>query len=169
MDRDLVVGTALASMYSKLGRAEELLEIFTEIKQPSVISWTAIVAAYAQNGRVEEATLLFHLMKLDGSSPDTLTFTTILSLYSHAGLLEDGCHCFGSISRDHFLAPAPQHYNCVIDLLGRAGRIEDAEGFVRGMPCATSAPAWTALLSACKTQGDVDRGKRIDGVHRPDL
>ncbi|XP_024542093.1 pentatricopeptide repeat-containing protein At5g55740, chloroplastic-like [Selaginella moellendorffii] len=127
---------AMIDMYGRSGKLLDVAHhIFTEIKQPSVISWTAIVAAYAQNGRVEEATLLFHLMKLDGSLADTLTFTTILSMYSHAGLLEDGCHCFGSISRDHFLAPAPQHYNCMNDLLGRAGPPSVSSGRPPGRHC----------------------------------
>ncbi|EFJ17522.1 hypothetical protein SELMODRAFT_114405 [Selaginella moellendorffii] len=164
------ISNAILNFHAKGRRLEEARRVFDGIQERDLVSWNSMISAYAAEGFAREAVILFHRMKQEGfqpngSSPDTLTFTTILSLYSHAGLLEDGCHCFGSISRDHFLAPAPQHYNCVIDLLGRAGRIEDAEGFVRGMPCATSAPAWTALLSACKTQGDVDRGKRIaDGV-----
>jgi pentatricopeptide repeat protein len=155
----LSVGNALITMYAKCGMIEDSHKMFYQIPGRDVVSWNSIVAGYAQHGNGKEAIHLFEAMLEAGISPDHITFVAILSACSHAGLVDEGCHYFESMSQDHNITPGSNHYACMVDLLGRAGLLDKAESFINNMPFKPDASIWWALLSACRVHGNMELGK----------
>eukprot|EP00249_Psilotum_nudum_P015229 c25216_g5_i4 orf=2-415(+) len=137
-------------MYGKCGNVDDAKSVFNKMPQWDVVSWTAMIAAYAQNGHGKEALKLFKQMQREGVKPDKATFISILSGCSHAGLLDDGWRYFLSMHRDYALPIIADHYVCMVDLLGRAGQLDEAEDLVHKIAFAPSAAAWVSLLGACR-------------------
>lgn len=156
---DIAVGTTLINMYGNCGSLEDAQRVFDKMPEQNAISWNAIIAAYAQNGMAKESLFLFDQMECGGVKPDSATYAVVLSACSHAGLLDEGCRCFGAMEQDHKVSPNVDHYNCMIDLFGRMGRLVQAEEFIINMPVAPSIVSWTTFLSACRNQVDVERGE----------
>ncbi|XP_024536203.1 pentatricopeptide repeat-containing protein At2g33680 [Selaginella moellendorffii] len=161
LETNVVLGNALAQMYGKCGRLEEACEVFHRVWSHDVVSWTGIVETHARYGRGGEALLLFYKMQQDGSRPNNISFTCILSACSHAGLVREGCQLFESLVRDHGLVPSELNFGCLVDLLGRAGRLDLAEGCLSRV--ALDRNLRMVLLGACRNQGDVERGRRAVG------
>ncbi|EFJ17609.1 hypothetical protein SELMODRAFT_114363 [Selaginella moellendorffii] len=157
---DILVRNALVNMYAKCGDLDAARGIFDAAPQGNVSTWNAIMAGYAQHGYANMAVRLLYEMQLAGISPDPISFTAALSASSHARQVEDGARIFYAISRDYGLIPSVEHYGAVVDLLGRAGWLEEAEGFLRSMAIAADAAAWMALLGACRIHKDQDRAMR---------
>lgn len=160
IDLDVDVGSALVTLYGKCGSLEDAQRAFDNISKRDVISWNAIFAAHAQNGQDKDILYLFDQMQQGGVVPDEVTFVSILSACSRAGLIDDCCHYFESMSTDHGITPTVDHYNCMVDLLGRAGQLHEAEDLITNMPCEHTAVSWMTLLSACRKEGDIERGER---------
>ncbi|KAL3528375.1 hypothetical protein ACH5RR_007697 [Cinchona calisaya] len=158
LESEVSVGSSLLVMYSKIGSIEDCHKAFQKIKTPDVISWTALIASYAQHGKGTQALKVYELMIESGINPDSVTFVAVLSACSHSGLIEEGYFHFSSM-KDYGIEPAYIHYSCMVDLLGRAGRLKDAEKFITSMPITSDALVWGTLLAACKVHGDVDLGK----------
>ncbi|XP_031096817.1 pentatricopeptide repeat-containing protein At1g31430 [Ipomoea triloba] len=161
---DAVVGTALMEMYSKCGCLEKSLEIFYELREKDAASWTSIICALAMNGDTGKALELFSQMLQAGIRPDDITFIGVLTACSHGGLVEEGRGYFDSMTRIYGIEPSLEHYGCLIDLLGRAGLLNEAEHMISTIPNKDNKIVVTlygALLSACRIHGDVDMGERI--------
>eukprot|EP01018_Ginkgo_biloba_P029528 Gb_22668 [translate_table: standard] len=157
---NVFVGSALVYMYAKCGSIKDARHVFDKTPAQNVVTWNALIAGYAQNGNGKEALQLFEQMQLKNIRPNHITFVSVLFACSHAGLLDDGQHYFHSMSRDHGITPAVEHYACMIDLLGRAGRLDDAESLIYKMSVNPGAFVWRTLLGACTIRGDMERGKR---------
>lgn len=114
----------------------------------------------AQHGRCREALEYFEQMKKEGIKPDKITFTSVLSACTHVGLVEEGRKHFRSMFVEYGIIPMGEHYSCFVDLLGRAGRLEEAEVVILSMPFKPGASVWGALLSACRVHSDVERAER---------
>ncbi|GFP99384.1 pentatricopeptide repeat-containing protein at1g74600 chloroplastic [Phtheirospermum japonicum] len=153
------VGSSLIMMYSKCGHINDCNKVFKYIIDPDLVSWTTMIASYAHNGKGLEALQLFDLMKKSGIEPDDVTFVGVLSACSHAGLVEEGYFHLNSMTRDYKIEPGQKHYACVVDILGRAGRLEEAERFIVNMPIEADILVWETLLAACKVHGDCEVGK----------
>lgn len=147
---DVAVGNALVYMYVKCGSIADARLVFDQMTHHDVISWTTLIRGYAQYGSGKDALEVFEQMKREGVQPDELTFVGVLSACSHAGLVDDGRRYFASLSRDYGLNPTVEHYGCMVDLLGRAGHLDEAEDVIKNMPLKAGAPIWGALLHACK-------------------
>ncbi|XP_023513900.1 pentatricopeptide repeat-containing protein At1g31430 isoform X1 [Cucurbita pepo subsp. pepo] len=161
---DTVVGTALIEMYSKCGCVDKSLEIFYQLEEKDTTSWTSMICGLAMNGETGEALRLFTEMELEGAKPDDITFIGVLSACSHGGLVEEGRRYFNSMKTVYRIEPKVEHYGCVIDLLGRAGRLDEAEELIREIPSENNAiliPLYGALLSACRIHNNVDMGERL--------
>jgi pentatricopeptide repeat protein len=156
----VVVGNALVGMYAKCGSIDEACNVFEEMPERDMISWTTLISGYAQHGCGKEALQIFEQMQDKGIKPNDITFVAVLSACSHVGLVDEGCHYFNSMTKDHGIAPRLDHYACVVDLLGRAGLLNEAENFIKKMKLKADAVMWRALLSACKIHGNVDIGQR---------
>lgn len=157
MLRKTYVRNALMEMYAKCGCIDEALQLFRETQDKDVISWSTVIGGLAAHGRAREAVTLFAEMEREGKvRPNGVTFVGLLSACSHAGLLNEGLRYFDSMKEVYGVEPGVEHYGCVIDLLGRSGRIQRALDTIRGMPFPADAKIWGSLLSACRSHGDVD-------------
>ncbi|GLJ12080.1 hypothetical protein SUGI_0183660 [Cryptomeria japonica] len=157
---DLVVSNALITMYAKCGNVEEACQTFHKMPEHDLVSWNAIIGGYAQHGKSEKALEMFQQMQLAGVKPDSVTFIGVLSACSHAGLVDLGWHHFDSIIQEGSIIPRMEHYACMVDLLGRSGRLDEAEDFIINMPVEPNASIWGTLLSACRIHGSIEVGNR---------
>lgn len=155
----LTVSNAMVTLYGKCGSLEDSHRLFDEIQIKDHVSWTALVTGYAQFGKAQETIELFETMLAEGVKPDGVTFIGVLSACSRAGLVEKGKAYFDSMVNDHGIIPLLDHYTCLIDLYGRAGRLEEAKNLIDQMPCSPDAIGWSALLSACRVHRNMEIGK----------
>ncbi|CAH9129083.1 unnamed protein product [Cuscuta epithymum] len=161
LDSEACVGSSLVMMYSKCGSIDECCAAFKQIKSPDLISWTAMVVSYAQHGKGVEALQVYELMRKCDIMPDSKTFIGLLSACSHSGLLEEGYFFLNSMKEDYSIEPNNRHYACMVDLLGRSGRLKEAERFIYQMPIQPDALVWKTLLAACKVHGEIHLGKVV--------
>ncbi|KAI7995475.1 Pentatricopeptide repeat-containing protein [Camellia lanceoleosa] len=137
-------------MYAKCGTILSAEYVFNDIDSVDVISWNSLIAGYAANGYVEETIKLFRDMVVKGVIPDQVTFVGLLSACSHGGLINKGLDLFRSMTEEYNIEPLAEHYACIVDLLSRVGRLEEAFEMVREMKIEVNAGIWGALLSACR-------------------
>lgn len=163
IERDLQslanVGTALADMYGKCGSLIDLLDSFRTLQYRDVVSWGALIAGCVQCGKSDLAMKYFHEMQVEGFKPNEVTFTSIFAACSNAGLINEGCLYLQLMTTDFGLKANSYHCLCVIDLLARTGKLTEAESLVQNLDSGAIV-AWRSLLSACKTYGNVDLGRR---------
>lgn len=153
------LGTALVDFYSKCGCIENALDAFKKMPQKNGWTWTVLIQGLASNGQGREALRFFASMLEAKLEPNDVTFVAVLSACSHSGLVEAGQHFFDSMDRDYGIKPRVEHCGCMVDILGRAGRIEEAYNFIKRMPVEPNAIVWRTLLSACKTHKNVEIGE----------
>lgn len=157
---DVMMGNALINMYGKCGSLYDARRVFNSIHQRDVVCWTSMIATLSQNGHVKEALDLFKQMKHEGIKPNDVTFVCTLNACSHTGQINAARQFFLSMNRDHGLPYSEDHYVCMIDLLGRAGHLDEAEDLIAYIPSEKVTVAWLCLLAACKIHGDAERAAR---------
>ncbi|CAN6438689.1 unnamed protein product [Victoria cruziana] len=160
LSSDLFVGNALISMYSKCG-STDAFRVFNEMPERDIVSWNAIIAGCASHGLGRKAIEIYKQMQIAGFLPDRITFVGLLSACSHAGLVDEGWFYFNSMSQEYQLMPLEGHYACMVDLLGRAGRLHEAEELIESMPIEPDSVVWGALLGACRIHRNVELGRRV--------
>ncbi|XVF25805.1 hypothetical protein REPUB_Repub13aG0245100 [Reevesia pubescens] len=161
-DVNVVLGTALINMYSRCGNVSKAREVFDSMEEKNVVAWTAMISGYGMHGHGRQAIELFSKMSFHGLRPNNVTFVAILSACAHAGLINEGRHIFASMRKEYGLVPSVEHHVCVVDMLGRAGNLNEAYQFIKDMIPKEPAPAvWTALLGACKMHKDFDLGVEV--------
>ncbi|KAL5545820.1 hypothetical protein UlMin_005507 [Ulmus minor] len=146
----------LINMYARCGNLVKAHSIFDSMPEKSIVSWTAIIGGYGMHGKGEIAVQLFEKMIRAGIKPDKAVFVSVLSACSHAGLTDKGLEYFAAMERKYGLKQGPEHYSCVVDLLGRAGRLKEAEEVIRSMVVKPDGAVWGALLNACKIHNCVE-------------
>ncbi|XP_034223567.1 pentatricopeptide repeat-containing protein At3g46790, chloroplastic-like [Prunus dulcis] len=157
---DVILGTAMIDMYAKCGCIDSAREIFDRMQVKNVITWSAMIAAYGYHGHGRKAFDIFHLMLNSGVSPNVITFVSLLYACSHSGLIEEGLRIF-SLMWDEFAVRADiKHYTCMVDLLGRAGRLDEALELVESMAVEKDERLWGALLGACRIHGNIDLAEK---------
>ncbi|MQL86067.1 hypothetical protein Taro_018585 [Colocasia esculenta] len=159
IELDAFMASALIDMYCKCGSVDRAIMIFNKIPQRDVAAWTAMISGLACHGRGAKAAELFYKMQEDGIIPNSLTFIAVLTACSHAGLVNDGCIIFEAIKQSYGIDHTVEHYGCLVDLLTRAGRLEEAREVVENMPMKPSRSIWGALLAACKAEGNLELAK----------
>lgn len=155
---DVCVGSSLIEMYAKCGDLQDACRVFHELPKRDVVTWSAMLEACAHHGDYKLALEYFGHMECKGLKPDEATFVSLLSACSHAGLVEKGFHHLKSM-QEYGVPPTLDHYNCILDLLGRAGRLTDASDLVQILPFGSNVFGWTSLLGHCRTHGNVQLGK----------
>ncbi|KAJ4958618.1 hypothetical protein NE237_025729 [Protea cynaroides] len=156
---DVFVNTALIDMYAKCGSIEFARKVFDCTPDKDVVVWSAMIVGYGLHGRAHEAIDLFNLMKYAQVEPNYVTFLGLLLACNHSGLVQEGWEYFCQMQQDHGIVPRHQHYACVVDLLGRAGYLDEAYKFIADMPIEPGITVWGALLSACKIHRHVSLGE----------
>ncbi|CAA7057885.1 unnamed protein product [Microthlaspi erraticum] len=152
---NVFVSNALISMYARCGNLAKARGVFDVIPVKSLVSWTAMIGCYGMHGLVETGLELFDDMIRSGVRPDGTVFVMVLSACSHSGMTDKGLELFDAMKRVYKLEPGPEHYSCVVDLLGRAGRVGEAMEFIESMPVEADGAVWGALLGACKIHRNV--------------
>lgn len=155
------VVSALLNMYSKCGELNMARKIFDDgsMSHRDVVSWNGMIAAYAHHGHGYEAIYLFDEMQALGFRPDSVTYIALLSACSHAGLVDEGLKYFEGLLRDGSIKLREDHFTCLVDLFGRAGRLQEAFDFIKGVEVEPSASVWSALLAGCNIHGNTNLGK----------
>ncbi|MCD7452677.1 hypothetical protein HAX54_017737 [Datura stramonium] len=156
-----VVISALINMYSKCGDVATARKIFDDglRGQRDLISWNVMIAAYTHHGFGRDAINLFKEMLRLGFKPNDVTYVGLLAACSHSGLVEEGLKYFNELSGDDSIKLREDHYTCLVDLCGRAGRLKEALDIIERLPRTESAFIWGALLSGCNLHGDSETGK----------
>lgn len=152
---EILVETALVDMYAKCGDVNVVQMVFDGIQEPNIATWSAMIAAYGFHGFGLQALDLFKQMNQAGLVPDETTFLSVLCACSHSGLVREGMECFNLMVKTYNLMPSVKHYACMVDLLGRAGLIDEACALIDGMLVEPDVNVWGALLSACRVKGNV--------------
>ncbi|URE25363.1 NPH3 family [Musa troglodytarum] len=149
LDRNPHVGNALIDFYAKCGSIEEAYKVFDKMDERTVVSWTCLIVGLAMNGFGEESLDLFHAMERERLVPTEITLVGVLYACSHCGLVDDGFRYFNRMTREYGIVPKMEHYGCMVDLLGRAGLVEEAHSYIMNMPLEPNAVIWRTLLGAC--------------------
>ncbi|KAI5065449.1 hypothetical protein GOP47_0020144 [Adiantum capillus-veneris] len=161
LESDLGVGNTLVDMYARCGSFAEAEAIFNwSSSNLNHVSWNAMIAGYAQHGYFEEAVQCFDNMQSLCVKPTSQTFTSILAACTHGGKVEDGYRFLMRMLTDCGFPPSIEHFNCMIDLLGRTGHLTDAYGLLNTMPSLPNINGWMSLLTSCLLFGNVDVGRR---------
>ncbi|CAN6444748.1 unnamed protein product [Victoria cruziana] len=160
-DSNARVITALIDMYAKCGRIDLASEVFDGLPRVDVYSWTAMISGLAIHGLCESALGSFARMQTLGIQPDEMTLTAVLAACRNAGWVNEGMKLFKSMEENYGVVPTIQHYGCVVDLLARAGQLEEAEELIKAMPMEADAVLWRTLIWGCKIHGDITRGERL--------
>ncbi|XP_019444988.1 PREDICTED: pentatricopeptide repeat-containing protein At1g32415, mitochondrial [Lupinus angustifolius] len=157
---DLILENSLISMYAKCGEIDDACRIFSNMTYWDKISWNTIIMGLSDHGRASESLKMYETMIEFGIYPDSVTFLGVLTACAHSGLVDKGWELFNTMVNDYALQPGLQHYISMINLLGRAGKVKDAEEFVLRLPIEPNHAIWGALIGVCglsKTDTDVAR------------
>ncbi|XP_043692483.1 pentatricopeptide repeat-containing protein At2g02980, chloroplastic [Telopea speciosissima] len=160
-DEYVKVNTALIDMYAKCGSLEDAVSVFESTQFRDTQAWSAMVVAYAIHGHGSKAISMFEEMIRAGVQPDEITFLGILYACSHTGLVDEGCNYFHSMVNHYGIVPSVKHYGCMVDLFGRAGRLDEAFRFIEDLPINPTPILWRTLLSACSSHGNVELAKHV--------
>ncbi|XP_034698511.1 pentatricopeptide repeat-containing protein At1g50270 [Vitis riparia] len=155
------LGTALVDMYSKCGCVDEALLVFEKLPAKDVYPWTAMINGLAMRGDALSSLNLFSQMIRSRVQPNGVTFLGVLSACAHGGLVDEGLELFRLMICDYRLEPNVDHYGCMVDLLGRAGRLEEAIKFIESMPMEPTPGVWGALFSGCMIHKAFELGEHI--------
>ncbi|KAI9195872.1 hypothetical protein LWI28_018940 [Acer negundo] len=149
-------------MYAKCGAVDQAFNVFQKLPEKDLVLWTSMITAYGSHGQALEALKLFHEMLQINVKPDTVTFLAVLSACSHAGLVNEGCLYFNQMISEYGIKPRIKHYSCLIDLLGRAGRLHEAYGILLNTPdIKDDVGLLSMLFSACHLHGNTELGERV--------
>ncbi|KAL5841583.1 hypothetical protein ACOSQ3_012186 [Xanthoceras sorbifolium] len=156
---DIFAGNSLVNMYAKCGSIDDADRAFSEIPERGIVSWSAMIGGLAQHGHGKGALQLFNQMLKDGVSPNHITLVSVLCACNHAGLVTEANQYFQSMEKLFGIQPMQEHYACMIDLLGRAGKLDEAMELVNTMPFQANASVWGALLGAARIHKNIELGQ----------
>ncbi|CAK8533472.1 unnamed protein product [Lathyrus sativus] len=160
LDFDVMVGTSLVDMYAKCGRINAALMVFRNMLKRNVVVWNAMLGGLAMHGMGKVAVDIFPSM-VEEVKPDGVTFMSLLSACSHSGFVEKGWEYFHDLESVYGIKPEIEHYACMVGILGRAGRLEEAETFVKRMPIPPNEVVLGSLLGSCFAHGKLQLGEKI--------
>ncbi|OAY75182.1 Pentatricopeptide repeat-containing protein [Ananas comosus] len=161
MGLDRVLGTALIDMYAKCGCIETAWQVFDEMPERDVFAYTSMISGLSNHGQSSKAIDLFDKMQGEGVRPNEVTFICLLSACGRIGMVDRGREIFKSMKEVHGIEPGVEHYGSLVDLLGRAGLLEEAKRVITEMPMKPDSYVLGALLNACMAHEDVELGKEM--------
>lgn len=158
-NHDTAMSNALIDMYSKSGEIKYANQVFNEMKEKNVISWTSLIAGFGKHGDGHTAIDLYRKMEYEGLRPNDITFLSVLFACSHNGLTGEGWGCFKNMIGKYNILPRAEHYSCMVDLLARGGQLEEAHDFICKLNIKPNASLWGAILGACSIYGNTTLGE----------
>ncbi|CAM8900353.1 unnamed protein product [Rhodiola kirilowii] len=156
---DTFAGNSLVNMYAKCGSLDDATLAFSRILKRGIVSWSAIIGGFAQHGHGRKALELFNQMTEEGISPNHVTLVSVLCACNHAGLVTEAKEHFESMRALYNIEPTQEHYACMIDILGRAGKLDEAMDLVNIMPFEANGAVWGALLGAARIHKNAKLGQ----------
>ncbi|PKU85181.1 pentatricopeptide repeat-containing protein At1g03540 [Dendrobium catenatum] len=159
--RNVVIESALVDLYAKCGLVSYAHRVFSNAITKNLITWNAMICGFAQNGQAGQAIEMFNDMIKGGTRPDYVTFVAVLFACSHTGMVEEGKKHFRSMNEEYGISAGIEHYNCMVDLLSRAGMLEEAETLVLDSAYRDDSSLWAALLGACATHRSPALAERV--------
>ncbi|WVZ59324.1 hypothetical protein U9M48_009479 [Paspalum notatum var. saurae] len=153
---DVVVNSALVNMYNKCGCIKDATKAFVEMSTRTLVTWTSMISGYSQHGRPREAIQLFEDMRFAGVKPNEITFVSVLSACSYAGLVEEAEKYFKMMKEEYKIEPIVDHYGCMIDMFVRLGRLDDAFSFIKRTGFEPNEAIWSSLVAGCRSHGNMD-------------
>lgn len=153
---EISVNNALVAMYSKCGNLQDARRLFDRMPEHNTVSLNSMIAGYAQHGNGKEALHLFEWMLKTNIVPTSITFISVLSACAHTGKVKEGQDYFSMMKEKFGIEPEAGHYSCMIDLLGRAGKLGEAERLIETMPFCPGSVDWAALLGACRKHENME-------------
>ncbi|XP_027185426.1 pentatricopeptide repeat-containing protein At5g13270, chloroplastic [Coffea eugenioides] len=151
--------STIISVYAKCGQLDCAFRVFESISDPDTVAWTSMIAACAYHGNAPEALNLFGRMQASAVRPNSVTFVAILTACSHCGLVEEAKRYMDSMSSEYGVDPTIDHYDCMIDILARAGQLSEALALIEAMPFEPDAMSWKSLLGGCSIYRNFELGK----------
>ncbi|KAL4379495.1 hypothetical protein GQ457_02G019120 [Hibiscus cannabinus] len=161
LDQETLITNSLMTTYAKLGKLNMARNLFEHTTTRCLTSWNTMISAYGMHGNCKEVLQLFDRMKNEMVKPDDMTFTSILTACSHSGMVEEGLQVFNRMREEYHIVPCEAHYGCIVDLLSRAGRLEEAYELHKLLPARQRASAMAAVLAACRIHGNTELGEII--------
>ncbi|KAL1202475.1 putative pentatricopeptide repeat-containing protein [Cardamine amara subsp. amara] len=158
------VSNSVVDMYLKSGLVDEAEKCFAEMQSRDVISWTVMITGYGKHGLGKKAVSTFNTMLRHNIEPDDVCYLAVLSACSHSGLIEEGEALFSKLLETRGIKPRVEHYACVVDLLGRTGRLKEAKHLIDAMPVKPNVGIWQTLLSHCRVHGDIVLGEEVGKI-----
>ncbi|CAI9111226.1 OLC1v1011399C1 [Oldenlandia corymbosa var. corymbosa] len=158
------LNNALITLYAKCGILDWSSRVFQKMTTKDTITWNSMISAYKQHGEGWEAVRCFEMMQRCKVRPDVATFTAVLSACSHSGLVSDGCRIFSSMVSTYGIEPDLDHFSCIIDLLGRAGFLDETETLISGLHIEIDSSVWWTLFSSCAAHGNLRLGRIVAGI-----
>lgn len=155
-----VVITAIIDMYCKCGCVEEGLRVFEDAPRKQLSCWNSMILGLGNNGYVERALDLFLELERSGLEPDSVSFIGVLTACAHSGRVHEAGEFFRLMREKYCIEPSVKHYTCMVNVLGGAGLLEEAEAMIKDMPVEEDAIVWSSLLSACRKNGNVEMAER---------
>ncbi|KAF5736140.1 pentatricopeptide repeat-containing protein [Tripterygium wilfordii] len=159
-EKDLAVSNAFVNLYARCGSILKAERMFECLLSKDAVSWSVMINSYGLHGDCEAALELFSQMQISGVRPNGITFLSLLSACSHAGLVDQGRVVFNSMEK-HGISPSLEHYACIVDLLGRTGHLNEAYETVKRLPCNPSVSLLESLLGACRNYGNIELGEKV--------
>ncbi|KAJ4888525.1 Pentatricopeptide repeat-containing protein [Raphanus sativus] len=156
---DTSVNNGLISMYSKRGDLDDSLSVFRRMSERNLVSWSSMIASFARHGHGLAALKLYEEMIRQDVNPTDVTFLSLLHACSHVKLINEGQELLKTMQDVHGIEPSPVHYACIVDMLGRAGRLEEAKSFIESLPKKPDCHVWNALIGACSFYNDAQMGR----------
>jgi len=153
---DTSICNAVIDMYAKCGKVKIARKVFNRMDKWDIVTWNSMIAGYGIHGLGSDSLSLFHDLRATGMKPDDITFISLLISCSHSGLVDEGKYWFNAMIQEFHIAPRVDHYICMVDLLGRAGLLDEAKTFIEKMPFTPNVYVWGALLAACKIHNNVE-------------
>ncbi|XP_023519971.1 pentatricopeptide repeat-containing protein At3g46790, chloroplastic-like [Cucurbita pepo subsp. pepo] len=160
LDSILPVISALVTMYARCGKLELGQLVFDFMHKRDVVIWNSLISSYGVHGYGRKAIEIFEEMVDHGVSPSYISFVSVLGACSHAGLVEEGKELFESMAKKHGIQPGEEHYACMVDLLGRANRLDEAAKIVEDLRIEPGPKVWGSLLGACRIHCHVELAER---------
>lgn len=153
---DVYIGSSLIDMYAKCGAMERSLVVFFKLSEKNLFCWNSVIEGLAAHGCAREALAIFRMMEKEKIKPNGITFLSVLTACTHAGLVEEGKSRFLQMTRDLLIPPEIKHYGCMVDLLSKAGLLEEALELIRGMNIEPNSVIWGSLLCGCKLHRNLE-------------
>lgn len=161
MDCNVFLSSALVDMYSKTGAVHYAESVFRSSAEKNSVTYTNMILGYGQHGMGDKAVALFNSWKEIGYESDGITHLAALSACCHAGLVGEGLQIFQSLNTDG-LQPSLEHYACIVDMLGRVGRVVEAYEILKDLDnSGNTLGIWGSLLAACTIHGYFGLGKVV--------